>query len=147
MKRLCFFCFWMSDYSRLVRRYVAKEYYALSDDQLLSIPFFASIPQKDEFNVDSSKGTFQRKKKVTLNDLGPEILVKEKALEIHTSLEQVRRVRNLEYEESQRRHWEVLSSNCFDNSLIPDNFCPLPPKRPRRNTNTGSLSKNVTRRT
>ena len=34
MKRLCFYCFWISDYSRLIRRYVAKEYYALSDDEL-----------------------------------------------------------------------------------------------------------------
>lgn len=42
MKRLCFYCFWITDYSRLIRRYVAKEYYALSDEQLLSIPFFAS---------------------------------------------------------------------------------------------------------
>ena len=28
----------------MIRRYVAKEYYALSDEQLLSIPFFASPP-------------------------------------------------------------------------------------------------------
>jgi hypothetical protein len=56
--------------------------------------------------VDSSRGTFQRIKKITLNDLGPEILVKEKALQIHGSLEQMRRTRNREYEESQRLHWK-----------------------------------------
>jgi hypothetical protein len=42
MKRLCFYCFWNTDYSRLIRRYVAKDYYALGDDDLLSIPFFNS---------------------------------------------------------------------------------------------------------
>jgi len=41
-----------------------------------------------------------------LNDLGPEILVKEKALEIHGSLERMRETRKLEYEESQRLHWK-----------------------------------------
>ena len=41
MKRLCFYCFWITDYSRLLRRYVAKEYYALKDAQLLPVPFMA----------------------------------------------------------------------------------------------------------
>lgn len=41
-----------------------------------------------------------------MNDLGPEILVKEKALQIHGSLEQMRQTRKLEYEESQRLHWK-----------------------------------------
>lgn len=39
MKRLCFYCFWITDSSRLLRRYVAKEYYALKDEQLLLVPF------------------------------------------------------------------------------------------------------------
>ena len=47
MKRLCFYCFWVTDYSRLIRRYVAKDYYALSDDELLSVPFFVSSTTLD----------------------------------------------------------------------------------------------------
>ena len=109
MKRLCFYCFWITEYSRLIRRYVAKDYYALSDEQLLSIPFFASTSFSIPWGLssDSSKGTFQRQKKITLNDLCLEILVKEKAMEIHGSLEQMRKTRKLEYEESQRLHWKV----------------------------------------
>jgi len=44
MKRLCFYCVWITDYSRLIRRYVAKEYYALTDEELETVPFFASKP-------------------------------------------------------------------------------------------------------
>jgi hypothetical protein len=120
MKRLCFYCFWISDYSRLVRRYIAKDYYALSDEELLSIPFFASIACADSANKDSSKGIFERQKKLTLNHLGPEILVKERAMEIHGSLDQMRRARNLEYEESQRLHWKS----------DPRQLLPTAPERP-----------------
>lgn len=56
--------------------------------------------------IDSSKGTFERQKKVSLNDLAPEVLVEEKAMEIHTSVDQMRHIRNLEYEESQWWHWK-----------------------------------------
>ena len=56
---------------------------------------------------DSSKEMFQRIRQITLNDLAPEVLVKEKAMKIHGSLEQMRRTRNFEFKESQRLHWNV----------------------------------------
>lgn len=108
MKRLCFYCFWITDRSRLIRRPVAKEYYLLSDHELLSVPFFASNgPVLTSLMEDSSKGMFERIGKITLNDLAPEVLVKEKAMKVHGSLEQMRKTRNLEFKESQRLHWRV----------------------------------------
>jgi len=107
MKRLCFYCFWISDYSRLIRRYVAKEYYALTDEELLPVPFFASKPLNLlSLTKDSWKGTFQRQKKSSLNDLCPEVLVSETALKLYGSLDQMRQARNLKYQESQRLHWK-----------------------------------------
>ena len=106
MKRLCFYCFWITDHSRLIRRYLAKEYYALSDDNLLSIPFFVNDTHISSTEV-SSIGKLQRDRKITLNDLAPEILVKERALEIYGNPERIQRARNLKYDECQRLHWEV----------------------------------------
>jgi hypothetical protein len=59
-------------------------------------------------NQGNAKRGVQRRKVINLNDLGPEILVKEKALAIHGSVEQMRRARNLEYEQLQRLHRQVL---------------------------------------
>lgn len=64
MKRLCFYCFWITEYSRLIRRYVAKEYYALNEAELLSIPFFASnLPSNVTKYEILQKGRFRDRRR------------------------------------------------------------------------------------
>jgi hypothetical protein len=109
MERLCFYCFWNTDYSRLIRRYVAKEYYALGDEDLLSIPFFSSLTRLlSLLKVDIPNGRVNSIRRRTLNDTAAELLVKQKAMEVHGSLEQMQEMRRLEYRETQRQHWKVV---------------------------------------
>lgn len=72
---------------------------------------FLQVKSRDMITLikGSSKSTFQRTKEIGLNDLVPEILVKEKALKVHGSFEQIRRARSLGYLESQRLQWKVYS--------------------------------------
>jgi len=63
MRRLCFYCFWISEDSRLIRRYVAKEYYALNDEQLASIPFLTSkhtSVRRHDLTLISATTSFQK---------------------------------------------------------------------------------------
>jgi hypothetical protein len=45
-----------------------------------------------------------------LNDTAAEVLVKQKAMEVHGSLEQMQEMRRLEYRETQRQHWQVTGA-------------------------------------
>jgi hypothetical protein len=94
MKRLCFYCFWSTDYPRLIRRRLAKEYYVLTDDQLLAVPFFPGI------SIDNSERRGYRRLEETLrlvkpasNDLGSDTLIKEVSLQLYGSEEWIRRAR------------------------------------------------------
>jgi hypothetical protein len=76
-------------------------------------PFHSVFQQSDILlrpllKVDTPNGRLHTTRRTTLNDTAAELLVKQKAMEVHGSLEQMQEMRRLEYRETQRQHRKVV---------------------------------------